>query len=141
MQSKRNILISIVLLLVLVILSIGAFFYFLPKGAEKTDQPSKPAELTSPNIAVDNARVFITEEGFDKKEVKVKVGGAVTFTNSGSQNHEIASAVHPQHTDYADLNLGEIKPFESKILIFPQAGTYRYHDHLNPQFTGTIIVQ
>jgi plastocyanin len=114
----------------------------VPTGETQEIFPeAKPVVLPSPGTVFFEVRVFVTEQGLDKPEVKIKAGGKVTFTNSGQSDHQIASNPHPTHTAYPGLNLGVIKPFESKALVFAKAGTYGYHDHLNPQATGVVIVE
>jgi len=48
---------------------------------------------------------------------------------------------HPVHTDYPPLNLGTFFDGASLSLKFPTAGTYVYHNHLNPSERGTIVVK
>ncbi len=94
--------------------------------------------------------VEITSAGFNPKELTVNAGDTVTFVNKDSSPHRPASAVHPTHSVYPESggcigskfdackNLGQ---GESWSFTFNQKGTWKYHDHLNPGFTGTIIVK
>lgn len=147
--SRNPVILALVSLATLVVI-VGVFVAVSQNSTEEVGESSgseekvaenEPAALSSPGVASAAARIFVTEQGFEAAEVRVKAGGIVTFTNSGENDHEIASTPHPTHTDYPALNLGVIKPFASKTLLFPQAGTYKFHDHLNPQFSGTVIVE
>jgi len=60
---------------------------------------------------------------------------------TAQEENIVNSALHPTHLEYPPLNLGVIKPGESKSLTFPEAGTYKYHDHLNPSLFGSVTVQ
>lgn len=147
-SGKFKILILIVAVLVISAVVASVYQKTRPKTepqptgeTQKIFPEPKPVVLPSPGTVLEESRVFVTEQGFDKPEVKIKVGGKVTFTNSGQSDHQIASTPHPAHTAYPALNLGVIKPFESKALVFAKAGTYGYHDHLNPQAQGTVIVE
>lgn len=86
--------------------------------------------------------ISMDDTGFSPATLSVAVGTTVVFVNDGQALHWPASAVHPTH---------EVLPgFDSKKGIatgdrysytFTEAGTWRFHDHLNPQLTGTIIVE
>jgi plastocyanin len=77
----------------------------------------------------------------------VPVGQTVTFVNSDSRAHEMASDPHPQHGSCPSMEngLGTIAAGQTKVTdMFANTGTCGYHDHLdasNSAFMGTIIVQ
>jgi len=106
---------------------------------EQKPTATKGAELPTTSIS-GQATVEVSSTGFSPASVTISVGGKVEWKNIDSDNHQIASDPHPVHTDYPPLNLGLIKPGEVKSLIFDKAGTYKYHDHLNPSFRGTVYV-
>lgn len=85
--------------------------------------------------------VNITSTGFSPANITINVGDSVIWRNGDSANHNVNSAPHPSHTTYSPLNLGVIKPGESKSLTFPTVGTYKYHDHPNPSLTGSVTVE
>lgn len=85
--------------------------------------------------------VQITSSGFTPQNITVKAGESVTWVNEDTESHQVNSAVHPTHQVYPRLNLGVIKPAETKELSFPDAGSYKYHDHLNPSLTGSVTVE
>lgn len=94
--------------------------------------------------------VVVTDEGFSPKELKVKKGDTVVWTNKGSSSSWPASAMHPTHSVYPEqggcisstfdacrgLNLGEAFKF-----VFNQVGSWSYHDHLNPSHFGKVVVE
>ena len=77
----------------------------------------------------------------------VTAGQTVTFINSDSRAHEIASNPHPQHGSCPsiDAGLGTINAGATKVThAFANAGSCGFHDHLNDTNTalqGTITVQ
>lgn len=100
--------------------------------------------------------VIYTDSGYSPRTLKVKVGEIVTFKNQSSQAMWPASAMHPSHTVYSGTSLSEhcpdttgtafdactgIQPGNSWSFTFNKKGNWKYHDHLNPSFTGTIIVE
>ena len=141
------------ILLAVVLLVLGGW-YFL--SSQKTQAPStapqaSPQEKTEAtnegSMKEDDEEVMekitieITSSGFMPKNITIKVSEAVTWNNTDSADHTVNSAVHPTHQVYPPLNLGVIKSGEKKSLTFPEKGTYKYHDHLNPSLTGSITVE
>jgi plastocyanin len=106
--------------------------------------------------AVDSvATVHITESGFEPKTVTVEAGQVVFFINERDDESWVASNLHPTHTEYpgSDIrNCGTdtqatsfdtcrgIAPGERFVFQFTTPGTWKYHDHLKPSFTGEVSV-
>ena len=140
-MSKNKVAIGIVIL----VLAAGAWYLTRPKYSEpipiRTPIPT-PTEASS-GAAVTNEKnlVNITASGFSPKDITVKAGESVTWANGDSIDHTVNSAVHPTHLAYPPLNLDTVSPGEKKSLIFPKAGTYKYHDHLNPSLFGSVTVE
>lgn len=143
---SRNATIGIVA--VVLVLLVGWFYIKSQKAAtsmqtppsSQTTQPSE-SPATESAMPAEKNMVKITADGFSPKTITVKVGESVTWTNADTENHTVNSAPHPTHTAYPPLNLDVIKSGTSKSLTFPTAGTYKYHDHLNPSLTGSVTVQ
>lgn len=89
----------------------------------------------------DVSKIKVMDAGFEPNSVTVKVGTKVKWINKTDATANVSSAQHPTHEDYPPLNLGDFEPGKSVSLIFPEAGTYKYHDHLNPSKFGTVIVE
>ncbi len=97
-----------------------------------------------------------TDSGFQPTLTTVKKGTTVIFRNDSSKGMMWpASAVHPSHTAYDGTSLAEhcpdatettfdactgYKPGTSWEFTFNKVGTWGFHNHLQPQFTGKIIV-
>lgn len=110
--------------------------------AEKT-LPRTDAENAPSTTAVQPSTwtISISEEGFFPNEVKVRKGDKVIWKNTGSHNHWPASAVHPTHQLYPEFDARQgITSGASYSFVFDRVGTWKYHDHLNPGFTGAIVV-
>lgn len=122
---------------------------WLLTGSKKTAPNPSPAsapaasqETASPSAEVSQNVVNILSSGFMPQTITVKAGESVTWVNEDSVSHQVNSAPHPTHTNYPPLNtVGLIKAGESKSLAFPDAGSFKYHDHLNPSLTGTVVVE
>jgi len=101
---------------------------------------------TSGSVAVAQApapggtTVTIKEFEFIPKEVQVKVGTTVTWTNAGTTKHS-ATAI-----DRA-FNTRNLAPGETKSVTFSTPGTFVYHCvfHGNPDdrsgMIGTVVVE
>ncbi|MEK6950886.1 MAG: hypothetical protein AABX13_04150 [Nanoarchaeota archaeon] len=111
-----------------------------------TSKPSGPATHA----------VEITASGFLPGTVTVKAGDKVEWTNEHSVDAWPASAVHPTHKAYpgSDINKCESKDRDnifdacqrlrqggSWSFVFREKGTWKYHNHLNPGQTGTVVVE
>lgn len=107
--------------------------------------------------AVASVPVFVTyaAAGFSPKEVTVKKGEAVIWTNVSDGGMQVASDSHPTHTGYdgtarkehcatgAPLSFDECVTASAGgqwSFTFNKAGTWKYHNHANPLFGGTVTV-
>ncbi|MES2876271.1 MAG: hypothetical protein V4678_02250 [Patescibacteria group bacterium] len=54
---------------------------------------------------------------------------------------QFSSDDHPAHTDEPKLNMSVVGADKSGTLMPPGKGTYGFHDHINDQFQGTLIIE
>lgn len=103
-----------------------------------------------PEMVVVGANISITDAGFEPKEVKIKKGETVSWINESSRSSWPASALHPTHAVYPEGGgcIGSafdacrgLETGEEFSFLFNHAGTWKYHDHLAPSRTGTVIVE
>lgn len=85
--------------------------------------------------------VNVTSSGFEPKSITVKRGEVVIWMNTTTKKATVNSDDHPTHKLNAILNLGSFDPKSSVQAYFDEAGTYTYHNELNPSQKGTIIVE
>lgn len=89
----------------------------------------------------DELIIRMTANGFEPKELTVVQGDEVLFINNDEADRWPASNFHPTHTLYPEFDPKvHIKPGESWKFTFEKTGTWRFHDHLIPHMTGTIVV-
>ncbi len=128
-----------------IVVALGILFFTL-----NSNPGSTPATLVSPMAAqapassspsVNEVTVQVTASGFVPQTLTVKAGTKVTWVNQSGQAISINSNPHPIHTDYPPLNLGRVDDGGSVSLVFDKAGTYGYHNHLNPSQTGMVVVE
>jgi plastocyanin len=78
--------------------------------------------------------VTVTPRGFEPATISIRAGDTVTWTNTGSAQHQIVS------------NTGAFKPSpvlqpgQSFSFTFPAKGTFGYHDGLHETLKGTVTV-
>lgn len=132
---------------VILIVAIGAVVLIAGKGGYQTPTPIKsgPTTPSSPTnettASAQQTTVTLTQSGFEPAIATVKAGTKVIWINKSGQISTVDSAGHPTHLGYPSLNLGEFGNGAQVSLVFDKAGTYKYHNHLNPSQTGTVVVE
>lgn len=87
------------------------------------------------------ATVELRKDGFYPEEIQIKKRATVKFTNKTGDSFWPASNTHPTHTIYPEFDPKQpIQPNSSWSFTFNNSGSWRYHDHLNPNYTGVITV-
>ena len=89
----------------------------------------------SPANAASTHTVSITKAGFVPAAVSIPNGDSVTWKNNDTKSHQILS----DNGSFAATRV--LGPGESATRIFPQAGTFSYHDAANTALKGTVSVQ
>lgn len=126
------------LLIIFAAIAVGIVGALLIISNNKDKQPTSTPVVTP----ADSSSVVISANGFNPTSIAVKKGTQVTWTNTDSKPHQVASDPHPTHTNFPALTDDEaLNKDESYSFTFEKAGTYTYHDHLNPSKTGTVIVE
>lgn len=89
------------------------------------------------------ATVEITADGFSPQTIKVKKGQSVVWVNKDTTPHQVASDPYPSGDVLPELNSGEpLAEGESYSAMLENAGTFTYHDHLDPVgHQATVIVE
>ena len=133
---KKMYMILAALCLILAMLTAVA----LVDNKKTTDDSKKALEASK---QVNTLEVSVTDEGFSPATVKIKTGQAVTWTNTGTAAHQIASDPHPADNGVEGLSDDEaMQKGDAYSYTFEKAGTYTYHDEMNPlKFYGTVIVE
>jgi plastocyanin len=86
--------------------------------------------------------VEITDSGFEPSTLTVNSGDTVTFENDSSDDAWPASDVHPTHQEYPGFDAKKpLLPGESYKFTFTKTGSWGYHNHLEPDVEGTIVVK
>jgi plastocyanin len=130
---KKQTLIIVLVLVALV--ALGAYVIM-----QKSNQ-RPPVSATQTAIPANAHVVTLTADGFQPAELSIKAGETVTFVTTAGKPFWPASNPHPSHTNYPEFDPQDpIAPTASWSFVFTKVGTWGYHDHLAPYFTGTITV-
>lgn len=101
------------------------------------DKNLATVDLGLPNAA----NVSYSSGGFSQSSVTIKLGGTVTWKNESGLIMQVASNPHPTHTALPSLVSPNLDPGGSWSFPFNQKGTWGYHNHMNSNFGGTVIVE
>ncbi|MGH3086250.1 MAG: cupredoxin domain-containing protein [Rubrobacteraceae bacterium] len=86
--------------------------------------------------------VRMTGEGFEPERVELEAGEAVVFENEDDEGHWPASDDHPMHDEYPNFDPKEpVGAGDEWSFTFEKPGEWGFHDHMNPMFTGEVIVR
>lgn len=127
-----------------VLVVLGAAWALMNNNSAKNTQVSStPTAVASPSAQPQTGEkmVNLTKAGFEPGTITIKVGTKVTWVNKSGETATVNSDPHPIHTLWPFLNLGSFDDGGSVSVIFDKAGTYTYHNHLNPSETGTVIAE
>ena len=114
--------------------------------------PSQPAPDQGVAATLPASTVIVSYNGsvYAPATIDIKKGDTVTFLNQGAGQMWPASAIHPTHAVYPTKGgcLGStfdacrgLGAGESWSFTFTEAGRWGYHDHLNPNIRGTVVVK
>ena len=88
-----------------------------------------------------NTVVTYTDSGYSPNAVTIKKGTTVTFVNQSNGGMWTASAVHPTHQQLPGFDeLTSVAKAGMYEYTFEKVGTWKYHNHMAPSFTGTVVV-
>ncbi len=116
-------------------------------GSSSPTSPSSNGGGSSSGPGASGATFTISAAGVSPNSVTIAVGQSVTFVNSDSRAHQIASNPHPSHTDCPNINtgLGSIAAGQTKLTdAFMTARSCGFHDHNDPAnaaLQGTITIR
>jgi plastocyanin len=111
-------------------------------GGGGSMSPTPPSGSPGPS----GATITIANGAVSPSTVTIAAGQSVTFVNSDSRAHDIASDPHPVHSNCPEMNaLGNIPPGTTRSTnAFPVARSCGFHDHNDPDnrsLQGTVVIQ
>jgi hypothetical protein len=104
------------------------------------DSPTSPTPPpTGGGSTPDSATITISSSGtVSPSTVTIRQGGRVTFVNSDSAQHDMASDPHPSHQDCPPMSqVGFLSPGQTRTSgNFNTVRTCGFHDHNRPSEAG-----
>lgn len=86
-------------------------------------------------------RITLTETNFSPQIITIAKGDTVVFATTRGKPFWPASDLHPTHEIYSAFDPKQpIAADTSWSFRFDKVGTWKYHDHLDPYFRGTVEV-
>lgn len=158
MEQKSNKTMWVIIAVIVVAL-LGVAAYAIAMNRTQTTDTTTPTEQTTPNApnqeksdkqsetgtnSTDNksnaVTITFTDQGFTPASYTVKSGNEVTVKNNSSMQLQFSSDDHPTHTKEPELNLSVIDPGKEASFTPTKLGSWGFHNHLDPQFTGRLTV-
>jgi len=87
-----------------------------------------------------NHKVTIKNSAVSPLQTDADKCDTLTIINEDDYEREIAFGVHPYHDVYAGETELVIRPGKSKTITLSEAGTFSFHDHLQPETSGKFTV-
>jgi plastocyanin len=85
--------------------------------------------------------IHLTSSGFVPQNITISKGESITFENKDTVQHWPASNIHPTHTKYFEFDPKKgLEEGEEWTFTFERVGVWEMHDHLFPEFTGSVTV-
>lgn len=153
---------TIIAIVIVAVVLVGGYFLFKGTSEPTLSVPQTSNQQTVPQLSAEQApiaernEVIYTNDGYSPTTLTVKRGETIAFKNQSSQSMWPASAMHPTHRVYSGTSLSEhcpdaagkafdackgFLPGESWSFKFDKTGIWKYHNHLSPVNTGTIVVE
>jgi LPXTG-motif cell wall-anchored protein len=105
-----------------------------PQPAAVTGTSTVPSASPAPAVAKGSASVSIVDFAFSPASVTIGVGGSVTWTNTGEEDHDATP------TGGGFSSTGNLEPGASATRTFSSAGTFSYICTIHPDMKGTVVV-
>jgi hypothetical protein len=97
--------------------------------------------VTSPAGQPRLHKIVLSDSGFEPENLTVEKGDTVEFSTTRKSFFWPASNLHPTHFLYPEFDPKEpIGAQTTWSFRFDRTGTWKFHDHLAPYFTGVITV-
>lgn len=121
--------IGLAFIAVLLVITLGVY-----TTKKETKQPPAPQKEAS-------ASIMITAAGFEPATLAVEKGTRITWTNSDTRPHQLQANPHPTGKSLPGLRSEILNNQQAYVYVASEAGTFGYHDHLNPTVNGNLDVK
>lgn len=131
--QKGGVLVWILVIIVVV----GSIFLFVKKN-----RAGDYGIVESNATLAKEKTITYDANGFSPNVITIAKGGAVVFQNKTGKLASVASGPHPTHLKYPEFDQYKTdqRGKDEFRFVFEKVGSWGYHDHLNANMTGTVIV-
>lgn len=150
-KSKPTVAIIAAVVIVLVGIGVAAYALLRPApesiGTEKTTttttESSEPTSTPTDESesATQQPTIVFTDDGFSQETYTFPAGTQIKVDNQSSMDMQFSSDDHPSHREHSELNMQLLGAGESGTFTPPGTGTYGFHDHINDQFEGKLVIE
>lgn len=129
-------------LVIIIIVAVGGFFLIQNSSTDRYMPPPPETDTEKTVIAPTETIITYGAKGFSPQMVTVKKGTVVVFQNKTGKPASVASGPHPTHTNYSEFDQYKTaeRGKDEFLFVFEKVGEWKYHDHLNANMTGTVVV-
>ena len=93
-------------------------------------------------VMVGGATVSYSDEGYAPASITIKASESVLFVSSAETQMQPSFGEHTDHDSYPDKKEHHaVEKGGSDSIMFPEAGTFQYHNHFEEEHIGTVVVQ
>lgn len=124
----------------MVTVGFGLYFYSKPKENVNLKVVEAHATNTIYQVALSNGKA-------DPNELIIHTNDKVQFNSRDGKSHNIAQGrgndygqAHEHAGGVGAIESGNFRADEAYLVYFKKAGTYYFHDHLDPNIFITILV-
>jgi plastocyanin len=90
--------------------------------------------LVAPSALGKDHKVSIKDVSYSPREIKIKKGDTVTWTNADERDHTVTA-------DDGSFKSGKMSDGETYKHKFDKAGRYKYHCDYHPRMKATVVVE
>lgn len=138
------------LILGILVLAVGGYIVY-----KQTTQEESQIRGENSSLSNNKYLVRITADGFVPSRIQIQRGDTLIFKNEQTALSWPASDFHPLHQEYPGSDIRKCGTAEQPTIFdtckgigtneewkfrFMHAGTWGFHDHLNTNSTGSILV-
>ena len=131
---------------VIVVILIAGYLLFAGTNqkngaANNTLTQTKQTAKQAAKQTIPDTTITLNGSGFNPETVTIKTDGRVVWENKSGAAGTVNSDNHPTNLLFPFLNLGRFNNGENVTAVFNKPGKYTYHNELNPDQKGTIVVE
>ena len=90
--------------------------------------------LIAPAALAKDHKVAIKDVSYSPREIKIKKGDTVTWTNADERDHTVTA-------DDGSFKSGKLSDGETFKQKFEKPGRYKYHCDYHPRMKATVVVE